>query len=59
MIELERLQLELARIDREIVVARGAGSGVGELARQRLALQDALDRAMLVAMEDTAPTDVL
>ncbi len=59
MIELERLQLELARVDREIVVARGAGSGVGELARQRLGLQDALDRAMLVAMEDTAPTDVL
>ncbi len=59
MLELERLQLELARVDREVVVARGAGSGVGELAQERLALQGAVDRAMLVAMEDTAPTDVL
>jgi DNA primase len=59
MLELERLQLELARVEREIVVARGAGSGVGELAQERLSLQGAVDRAMLVAMDDTAPTDVL
>jgi DNA primase len=58
-LELERLQLELARVKRQIVAARTAGSGVGELAQRRLELQGAVDRAMLVAMEDTAPTDVL
>jgi DNA primase len=59
VLELERLQLELARVKRQIVGARRAGSGVGDLARDRLALQGAIDRAMLVAMEDSAPTDVL
>ncbi len=59
LLDLERLQLQLSRVDREIVAARRVGSGVGALAEQRLVLQGDVDRAMLIAMEDTAPTDVL
>jgi DNA primase len=56
-LELERLQLELATVERGLAVAHGAA--VSELAQRREGIRGAVDRAMLVAMDDTAPTDVL
>jgi DNA primase len=51
--EIERLQLTLARLDREIAAARQAASGdVSELARRRWAAQAQLAQAVERAMDD-------
>jgi DNA primase len=51
--EAERLQLALARLDREVAAARTAAAGdVSELAARRSALQEELKRALATAMED-------
>jgi len=53
--EIERLQLALARLDREITAARASGDGaVAGLAAQRGTMQARLDRAMERAMSDGA-----
>ena len=53
--EIERLQLALARLDREITAARASGDGaVAGLAAQRGTTQARLDRAMERAMSDGA-----
>jgi DNA primase len=50
--EAERLQLALARLDREIAAARSAAAGdVSELARRRTTMQEQLKRALENAME--------
>ncbi len=54
MLESQRMQLELARIDREIARARGQESGeVSELARQRAEVKHEFDRAYERALEQT------
>jgi DNA primase len=54
-LEVERLQLELALIDREITVARAAGRpGQSELAARRREVQAAVVRALTLALEQTA-----
>jgi DNA primase len=54
-LEAERLQLELARIDREILVARAAGlGGQSELAGRRREVKAAVERALTLALEQTA-----
>jgi DNA primase len=54
MLESQRMQLELARIDREIVRARGRESGdVSELARRRAEVKREFDRAYERALEET------
>jgi DNA primase len=51
--EAERLQLGLARLDREIAAARSAAAGdVSELAGRRSALQTQLSGALAKAMEE-------
>jgi DNA primase len=51
--EIERLQLTLARLDREIAAARVAAAGdISELARQRSAAQARLSRAVEQAMDE-------
>jgi DNA primase len=51
--ELERLQLTLARLDREIAAARAAASGdVSKLAQRRWEVQAKLSQAVERAMED-------
>jgi DNA primase len=51
--EIERLQLTLGRLDREIAAARAAASGdVAELARRRSATQERLARALDRAMNE-------
>ena len=55
MLESQRMQLELARIDREIMRARGRESGdVSELARRRAGVKQEFDRAYERALEETA-----
>jgi DNA primase len=54
MLESQRMQLELARIDREIARARGQESGeVSELARRRAEVKREFDRAYERALEQT------
>ncbi len=51
----ERLQLELALLDREILVARSAGrGGQSELAARRREVKAAVERALTLALEQTA-----
>jgi DNA primase len=47
-----RLVLELERLERAIIVARGAGTGSGELARRREAVREEM-RAVTARLEDT------
>jgi hypothetical protein len=55
--EIERLQLALARQDREIAAARRSGDGgIAALAARRGEIQADLDRALDVAMNERAPT---
>ena len=52
---IERLQLTLARLDREIAAARAAASGdISELAGRRSAAQSELSRALEQAMDEGA-----
>jgi DNA primase len=52
MLELERLQLELARLEREMAGARSSGRGdVAKLATRRAQLKVSMDRAVERAME--------
>jgi DNA primase len=52
MLTVQRLQLELARIDREILGARGvADRSVSELAERRARLKHEFDRATTLALE--------
>ncbi|MEY2443365.1 MAG: primase, partial [bacterium] len=54
--EIERLQLSLARLDREIAAARVAAAGdISELARERSATQARLSRAVERAMDEGSP----
>jgi DNA primase len=54
LLEVQRLQLELARVDREIQRARGEQSGtVGELARRRTEVQHEFNRAYGRVLEET------
>jgi hypothetical protein len=54
MLEAQRLQLELARVDREIQRARGQESGdVSELAHRRAEIKLAFDRAYGRVLEET------
>jgi DNA primase len=54
MLASQRMQLELARIDREIVRARGRESGeVSELAHRRAEVKREFDRAYERALEET------
>jgi hypothetical protein len=53
-LEVQRLQLELARLDRELQRARGKGGGdVTELAQRRGEVQREFDRAYAHVLEDT------
>ncbi len=54
MLEVQRLQLELARIERSIAQARGvSGSDVNALAERRQKVKDDFDHAYSRALEDT------
>ncbi len=54
-LDVERLQLELSRIDREMAAARAAGSGgLSALAARRRPVLDDLQRALTRALEETA-----
>ncbi|MEA2302003.1 MAG: primase, partial [Solirubrobacteraceae bacterium] len=54
-LEAERLQLELALLDREILVARASGrGGQSELAARRREVKAAVERALTLALEQTA-----
>ena len=54
MLDVQRLQLELARVDRRIQQARGAQSGdVSELARSRGEVKREFDRAQERALEES------
>jgi DNA primase len=54
MLEVQRLQLELARLDRELQRARGKGGGdVTELAQRRGDVKREFDRAYAHVLEDT------
>jgi DNA primase len=54
-LEVERLQLELAAIDRDILAARAAGRrGQSELAARRRNVKAALERKLTLALEQTA-----
>jgi hypothetical protein len=54
MLDVQRLQLELARVDRRIQQARGAQSGdVSELATRRGEVKLEFDRAQERALEKT------
>jgi DNA primase len=54
MLEVQRLQLELARVDREIQRARGRGSGdISELARRRAEVKREFDGAYSKVLEAT------
>ena len=50
--EIERLQLALARLDRDITTARRSGDEIAELARRRAATQSQIDQALDRAMRD-------
>lgn len=54
MLEAQRLQLQLARVDREIQRARGSGAGdMSALAQQRAAVKREFDRAYSQVLDDT------
>jgi hypothetical protein len=54
MLEVQRLQLELARVDRQIQQARGRdGSDVSAIARRRAELKREFDRAYGGVLEQT------
>jgi hypothetical protein len=54
MLEAQRLQLELARVEREIAQARGRQSGeVSELARRKATVKRDFDRAYARVLEQT------
>jgi DNA primase len=54
-LEVERLQLELSRIDRELAAARAAGSGgLSDLAARRRPVKADLERALSRALDETA-----
>ncbi|MCW3068224.1 MAG: primase [Solirubrobacterales bacterium] len=54
MLEVQRLQLELARLDREVQRARGAGDGdVNALAQKRTELKREFDRVYAQVLDDT------
>jgi DNA primase len=54
-LDVERLQLELSRIDREMAAARAAGSGgLSALAARRRPVLDDLQRALTRALDETA-----
>jgi hypothetical protein len=54
MLEAQRLQLELARVDRQIQRARGQESGdVSELAQHRTEVKLEFDRAYGRVLEET------
>jgi DNA primase len=54
MLEVQRLQLRLARVDREIQRARGAGRGdMSGLAQQRAEVKREFDRAYSQVLDDT------
>jgi len=54
MLQVQRLQLELARMDRQVQAARAQGSGdVSELARRRGEVKREFDRAYERALEET------
>lgn len=54
MLPVQRLQLELARVERQIQAARVQGSGdVNELARRRMDVKREFDRANEQALEET------
>jgi hypothetical protein len=53
-LEVERCQLELARIDRALAGARGAGAGgLTDLVREREAVKDELESWLNRALEAT------
>ncbi len=54
MLEVQRMQLELARLDRRIHGARAQGEGeVSELAHRRADVKRAFERAYERALEET------
>jgi hypothetical protein len=54
-LEVERRQLELARIERAIDAVRaGGGSGMTQLGHEREAVKGELDSWLLRALEETA-----
>jgi hypothetical protein len=54
MLEVQRLQLELARVDRSIQRARGQESGdISELAQRRAEVKREFDRAYGRVLEET------
>ena len=54
-LEVERRQLELARIERAIAGARGAGAGgLTDLVREREAIKREIDGWLTEALEQTA-----
>jgi DNA primase len=54
-LDVERLQLELSRIDRELAAARAAGrGGLSELAARRRPVMAELQHALTRALEETA-----
>ncbi len=54
MLEVQRLQLELARVDRKIQQARGQGAGdVNDLAKRRAEVKGEFDRAYGRVLEET------
>ncbi len=54
MLEAQRLQLELARVDRQIQRARGAQSGeISDLARRKATVKRDFDRAYARVLEET------
>ncbi len=58
MLDVQRLQLELARMDREIQRARGSGAGdTSGLAQQRAEVKREFDRAYAQVLEDTGARD--
>ena len=55
MLEVQRQQLELARIERQIQAARAQGAGdVSDLAHRRTKVKQAFDRAQERALEHTS-----
>jgi DNA primase len=58
MLEVQRLQLELARVDRQIQQARGLeGVDVSALAKRRAAIKQEFDRAYSGVLEQTGDRD--